>query len=256
LNLRASSITVLYCAFIFYAVYLIFKYAFDRGHVFGTVLLMAGFYLLSGLLVYYILYGRFGLEILNSRYVIIKHVFSWRKYSQTFLVMHSNYTVPSPTGSIEEGATMKKIIISVFWRLTFFLLAILAVITSCNIFHARKLEGKFSKSYSQYERGDLVFRQKQQDSLSSYWYFSTDSPLWFHPDSGLRAIGGKMLAQQSNIKRAEKDLQWRKAKSEKANASNSIVKRENDWLFLISVLSVLMVILAGLGYLAWRRIRK
>ncbi len=42
---------------------------------------------------YYELYGRFGLEIINNRYVITKHAFSWAKYIQTFLVMHSNYTV-------------------------------------------------------------------------------------------------------------------------------------------------------------------
>jgi LytS/YehU family sensor histidine kinase len=54
---------------------------------------MSGFYLLSGLLVYYELYGKFGLEIINNRYVITKHAFSWAKYIQTFLVMHSNYTV-------------------------------------------------------------------------------------------------------------------------------------------------------------------
>lgn len=93
LNLVASFITVFYCAVIFYAVYLILKYVFDKGHILGTVLLMSGFYLLSGLLVYYELYGKFGLEIINNRYVITKHAFSWAKYIQTFLVMHSNYTV-------------------------------------------------------------------------------------------------------------------------------------------------------------------
>jgi len=54
---------------------------------------MIGFYLLSALMVYHELYGRFGLEIINNRYVITKHAFSWGKYIQTFLVMHSNYTV-------------------------------------------------------------------------------------------------------------------------------------------------------------------
>ncbi len=44
-------------------------------------------------MVYHELYGRFGLEIINNRYVITKHAFSWGKYIQTFLVMHSNYTV-------------------------------------------------------------------------------------------------------------------------------------------------------------------
>lgn len=93
LNLGASFITVFYCAIIFYAVYLILKYVYDRGHILGTILLMIGFYLLSALMVYHELYGKFGLEILNNKYVVIHHAFSWAKYSQTFLVMHSNYTV-------------------------------------------------------------------------------------------------------------------------------------------------------------------
>jgi len=54
---------------------------------------MIGFYLLSGIFVYYELYGKFGLEIINNKYVVVHHAFSWTKYSQTFLVMHSNYTV-------------------------------------------------------------------------------------------------------------------------------------------------------------------
>lgn len=93
LNLGASFITVFYCATIFYAVYLILKYVYDRGHILGTLVLMIGFYLLSALIVYYELYGRFGLEIINNKYVVVHHAFSWTKYSQTFLVMHSNYTV-------------------------------------------------------------------------------------------------------------------------------------------------------------------
>lgn len=93
LNLGASIITVFYCAIIFYAIYLILKYVYDRGHILGTIVLMIGFYLLSGIFVYYELYGKFGLEIINNKYVVVHHAFSWTKYSQTFLVMHSNYTV-------------------------------------------------------------------------------------------------------------------------------------------------------------------
>lgn len=93
MNLGASLITVFYCAIIFYAVYLILKYVYNRGHILGTIVLMVGFYLLSALIMYNELYGKFGLEIINNKYVIVHHAFSWAKYSQTFLVMHSNYTV-------------------------------------------------------------------------------------------------------------------------------------------------------------------
>jgi len=93
MTLGASLITVFYCAIIFYVVYLILKYVYDRGHILGTIVLMIGFYVLSGLMVYYQLYGKFGLEIINNKYVIVHHAFNWAKYAQTFLVMHSNYSV-------------------------------------------------------------------------------------------------------------------------------------------------------------------
>lgn len=153
---------------------------------------------------------------------------------------------------------MCKYIIPVAGNLLFFLFIIsTAVVISCSVFQGKtQLEQKSTQRYSQYEQRDLVYHRKQQDSLSSYWYFSTDSPLWFHPDSGLRAIGGKMLAKQYNIKRSEKNLRWRKGKSEEANALDSIVKRENNSLSSILILAVVMAILAGLSYLAWRKIRK
>ncbi|WP_159730307.1 hypothetical protein [Sphingobacterium sp. 18053] len=132
-----------------------------------------------------------------------------------------------------------------------------AVVISCSVFQGKKqLEQKSTQRYSQYEHWDLAYHQKQQDSLSSYWYFSTDSPLWFHSDSGLWAKGGRLFAEQSNIKRTEENLQLQRANSEEAAASDLIVKREKDWLSLILIVVVLMAILVGLGYLAWKRIRK
>lgn len=153
---------------------------------------------------------------------------------------------------------MDKYTISVAGNLLFFLFIIsTAVVISCSVFRGKQqLKQKSSRRYSQYERRDLAFHQKQQDSLSSYWYFSTDSPLWFHPDSGLWAKEGKLVAHQSNIKHAEENLQLQQANSEAAAASDLRVKREKDWLTSISIGVVLMAILVGLGYLAWKRIRK
>jgi len=51
-------------------------------------------------------------------------------------------------------------------------------------------------------------------------------------------------------------LQLQRANSEAVAASDLIVKREKDWLSLILIGVVLMAILVGLGYLAWKRIRK
>lgn len=153
---------------------------------------------------------------------------------------------------------MNKYTISGSESLVFCLLVIsVAVVTGCSVFQGKKrLEQKSTQRYSQYEQRDLAYHQKQQDSLSSYWYFSTDSPLWFHPDSGLWAKGGKIFAHQSNIKRAEENLQLQQANSEEAAASDLIVKREKDWLTSISIVVVLMAIFLGLGYFAWKRIRQ
>ncbi|WP_336830678.1 hypothetical protein [Sphingobacterium multivorum] len=161
-------------------------------------------------------------------------------------------------GSIEEGTVMNKYLISVVGNLLFFLFIIsTAVVISCSVFQGKKqLEEKSTKIHSQYERRDLEFYQKQQDSLSSYWYFSTDSPLWFYPDSGLWAKGGQLFAHQSNIKRAEENWQLRQANSEAANVSDSRVKREKAGLTSILIAVVLMGILVGLVNLVWKRIRK
>ncbi|WP_313188017.1 hypothetical protein [Sphingobacterium siyangense] len=152
---------------------------------------------------------------------------------------------------------MNKYTISVFGSPVFCLLMIsIFVVISCSVLQGKKqLEEKSTKIYSQYEQQNLQFHQKQQDRLSSYWYFSTDSTFWFHPDSGLWAKSGKIFAHLSNIKSAEENLQLRQANSEAASVSDSRVKRENKVLsaefFTIGVVS-----LAALGYWIWWRRRK
>lgn len=132
-----------------------------------------------------------------------------------------------------------------------------AVVISCSVFQGKKqLEEKSTQRYNQYEHWDLAYHRKQHDSLSSYWYFSTDSPLWFHPDSGLWAKEGKLVAHQSNIKHAKENLRLQQANRKEASTSDLLVKREKNWLSLILIVVVLMAILVGLGYLAWKRIRK
>ncbi|WP_286735652.1 MULTISPECIES: hypothetical protein [Sphingobacterium] len=102
------------------------------------------------------------------------------------------------------------------------------MVISCSVFRGkRQLEENSTQRYSQYEQWDLAYHQKQQDSLSSYWYFSTDSPFWFDPDNGIWAKGGRLFSDQSTIKRKEENLQLRQANSEAASVSDSRVKREN-----------------------------
>ncbi|WP_286754065.1 MULTISPECIES: hypothetical protein [Sphingobacterium] len=153
---------------------------------------------------------------------------------------------------------MNKYTISVAGSPVFCLLVIsVAVVTGCSVFRGKKqLEEKSTKIHNQYEQQNLQFHQKQQDSLSSYWYFSTDSAFWFHPDSGIWAKRGKIFTHQSNIKRAEENWQLRQANSEAASVSDSRVEWEKEWLTSISIFVVLMGILVGLSYLVWKRIRK
>ena len=131
-----------------------------------------------------------------------------------------------------------------------------AVVISCNVFQRKKqLEEKSMQRYSQYEHWDLAYHQKQQDSLSSYWYFSTDSPLWFHADNGLWAKGGRLFADQSNLKRREENLQLQQANRKKASASDSRMKRENK-VVSTEIFAIGVVLLAVLGYWIWWRGRK
>lgn len=152
---------------------------------------------------------------------------------------------------------MDKYTILVAGRLVFFLIIIsTAVVISCSVFQGKKqLEQKSTRRYSQYEHWDLAYHQKQQDSLSSYWYFSTDSPLWFHPDSGLWAKGGRLFAEQSNIKQTEENLQLQKTNRKEASTSDSCVKQENK-VVSTEIFTVSGVLLAVLGYWIWWKGRK
>lgn len=152
---------------------------------------------------------------------------------------------------------MNKYLISVVGNLLFFLFIIsTAVVVSCSVFRGKQqLEEKYTRRYSQYEHRDLVYHQKQQDSLSSYWYFSTDSPLWFQPDNGIWAKGGRLFADQSNIKRKEENLQLQQTNRKEASASDSRVERENK-IVSTEIFAVGIFMLVGLGYWIWWRRRK
>ena len=93
LSLGVAAITVFYCALIFYAVYFTLYYFFRKGRILMVVVLLTCFYMLSGILVYYVLYGSLGVQIINNTYTVSNQSFSWTRYMQTFLVMNSNYTM-------------------------------------------------------------------------------------------------------------------------------------------------------------------
>jgi len=130
------------------------------------------------------------------------------------------------------------------------------VVFSCSVFQGKKrLEENSTKIHSQYEQQNLQFHQKQQDSLSSYWYFSTDSAFWFHPDSGLWAKSGRIFAIQSNIKRKEENLQRQQANRKESSTADTRVKRENK-VVSTEIFAIGGVMLAVLGYWIWWRRRK
>lgn len=93
LSLGVAAITVCYCALIFYAVYFTLHYFFRKGRILMAVVLLTCFYVLSGILVYYVLYGNLGLQIINNTYTVSSGSFRWTRFIQTFIVMNSNYTI-------------------------------------------------------------------------------------------------------------------------------------------------------------------
>lgn len=93
MSLKASFYTVPYFAVVFYCVYGILNRFYKNGHIVLTVTLLAGFYLLSGLTVYYALYGKFAIKIINGAYVVQNYKFHWGQYIQSLLVIHGNFTI-------------------------------------------------------------------------------------------------------------------------------------------------------------------
>ncbi|MDM1295291.1 histidine kinase [Sphingobacterium sp. N143] len=88
-----ATVTVFYCAIIFYVVSFVLKSFFSRGKLFMTLAVLGTFYVISGCVVYWLLYGSLGIKIVNGAYVVSGGSFRWGQFIQTLLVMHGNYTV-------------------------------------------------------------------------------------------------------------------------------------------------------------------
>ncbi|MBL1410386.1 hypothetical protein [Sphingobacterium faecale] len=96
----------------------------------------------------------------------------------------------------------------------------------------------------------------QQDSTVRYWHFVSDSIFYFHPDTGLWALGGWLYAAEQSIheKLLQSNISHRDSTALQAHAAlkeqKVVRKKQLPWyVYLIVVLAV-----ASLGiYYLWRK---
>lgn len=93
MSLMSSIMTVPYFMFIFYYVTWILHYFYRNGRIVLTVILLAAFYLLSSTVVYYAVYGKFSINLINGAYVVQNYKFHWGQYIQSLLVINGNFTI-------------------------------------------------------------------------------------------------------------------------------------------------------------------
>jgi len=93
MSLMSSIMTVPYFMFIFYYVNWILHYFYRNGRIVLTVILLAAFYLLSSTVVYYAVYGKFSINLINGAYVVQNYKFYWGQYIQSLLVINGNFTI-------------------------------------------------------------------------------------------------------------------------------------------------------------------
>lgn len=93
MSLLSSIITVPYFMFIFYYVNWILNCFYRNGRMMLTVTLLGTFYLISSAVVYYVIYGKFSINLINGAYVVQNYKFHWGQYVQTLLVINGNFTI-------------------------------------------------------------------------------------------------------------------------------------------------------------------
>lgn len=126
------------------------------------------------------------------------------------------------------------------------------LLMGCGIYSKKsQLEQKSENSYKQYEEQGLIFHQTQKDSLSTYWYFWTDSLLSFRPDSGLRAQGGRLYVQQSRSTFAEEILDARQKNVMATGTLDSVAMKDRE-IFPFDALIIAAVIFSALMCVMWQ----
>ncbi|MBL1407648.1 sensor histidine kinase [Sphingobacterium faecale] len=92
-SLISLALMLPYFAFVFYTVvYLLRRYFAPRRYVQGGLLLLL-FYGISGFLVYSVLYGQLGINLIHGRYILRDYAFEWRQFVQSLLVMHGHFSM-------------------------------------------------------------------------------------------------------------------------------------------------------------------
>ena len=126
----------------------------------------------------------------------------------------------------------------------------LYLLISCKIYENKKhgKEEEVDKEQQYSEQHQLLYTARQ-DTHSRLWYFGTDSPFRFHPDSGLFARSGGLLLQESE-KRISKQLQVLAGK--KAQEKQKEVNRKNSSTKMLSLQHLWIAGSFLLLFLLWR----
>jgi len=107
----------------------------------------------------------------------------------------------------------------------------LLLLGSCKLYQQKNREESLS-SASEWQRDELVrqWQRSQQDSLSRYWLFWSDSSFRFHPDSGLLGHSGKLLLLESKVTaKAEKKLAAKVSEQHQQRLQKSTTDKRRTW---------------------------
>ncbi|MFD2557180.1 hypothetical protein [Sphingobacterium tabacisoli] len=146
-------------------------------------------------------------------------------------------------------------IIGCFTIITF---SILFTFSSCRTLKQKTFEQEsmIQKQYTGVQSRQAAMSE-WWDSTGRYWFFSTDSAFYYHPDSGLYATQGMLSMSESNLQVHRQELLLDSihtvtAQQESYNVWKTYYRRVTDsrWTILLVV-----VVLLGCGFL-FKRIRR
>ena len=121
---------------------------------------------------------------------------------------------------------------------------------------AEQQQSMVQKHYTETQSRQAAMSQ-WWDSTGRYWYFTTDSAFYYHPDSGLYAAQGMLSMSESNLQVQRQELLLDSiytvtAQQESYNVWKTYYRRVTDsmWTILLVV-----VVLLGCSFL-FKRIRR
>lgn len=122
---------------------------------------------------------------------------------------------------------------------------------SCKIYERKHREEKqrTAMEWQKWEQAQR-FYTLQQDSLSRFWYFWTDSAFRFHADSGLLAGSGNLLLKESRSNSSTHEQNWIE-KSEQGKRNDSRQETNNRSMLSLEYLWIVGLVLAILFLWKW-----